>query len=173
MIRMMLVLMGLFLLLPSCAPVISGPVMKTVDQSVSFADLRQNISVMKGKTLVLGGRILNTVPLERETWVEILEHPLDIRQRPLTGDESGGRFLVFFPGFLDPSVYAPGRLVTVAGQVEGKEVRPLGEMEYVYPVIMAVEHHLWQISSLSRSPRLGIGVGGGSGGVGAGVGVGF
>ena len=46
--------------------------------------------------------------------------------------------------FLDPAIYRSGRDITVAGEVQGSEVRRLGEIAYRYPVIAALELHLWK-----------------------------
>ncbi len=131
---------------------------------------------MKGKVVLLGGQIIATTPKTDETWIEFLEKPLDRQLRPTRTDQSGGRFFVRFKGFLDPSIYAVGRTMTVAGDVEGKAVRPLNEMNYTYPVLSAREHYLWAPDE-DRSPRFQIGIGGFGGGRGGGlggsVGVGF
>jgi outer membrane lipoprotein len=147
--------------------------MNTVDKSISFPALQQRPDVLKGRVVLLGGQIIATTVTADETWIEVLEKPLDYQQRPLDTDQSSGRFLVRFQGFLDPAIYASGRKFTVAGQVDGKVVRPLKEMNYTYPVLIAKEHHLWKPDDAYSTPRfgIGIGVGGGSHGGGAGVGV--
>jgi outer membrane lipoprotein len=80
--------------------------------------------------------------------------------------------LVRFQGFLDPAIYASGRKLTVAGQVEGKVVRPLKEINYTYPVLSAREHYLWRPEDVYSAPRFGIGVGVGAGSHGSGGGIG-
>ena len=151
--------------------------MNTVDKSITFQALQKSPDDMKGKIVLLGGQIIATTPKADETWIEILEKPLDSQQRPLDTDQSAGRFLVRFKGFLDPSIYETGRKLTVAGQVEGKLIRPLNETYYTYPLITAREHYLWKPGDASNTPRFSIGIGGfgGSrgGGLGGGVGVGF
>ncbi|MDX9746723.1 MAG: Slp family lipoprotein [Syntrophales bacterium] len=177
MIRRILFVACLALLTVACASVISETTMNSVDQSISFAALQQKPDAYKGKTVVLGGQIIAVTAKDGETWIEVLEKKLDRQQKPEATDQSGGRFLVRFTGFLDPAIYAAGRNLTVAGQVEGKQVRPINEIRYTYPVLAAKEHHLWKDEETNRSPRFGIGVGGGVGsrgsGGGVGVGVGF
>lgn len=41
------------------------------------------------------------------------------------------------------AIYSKGREVTLAGEVKGKRVLPLGEIEYTYPLIAIKEIHLW------------------------------
>jgi outer membrane lipoprotein len=93
--------------------------MSTVDKGISFPALQQNPDSYKGKVVVLGGQIITTTVKADETWIEVLEKPLDYQQRPSDTDKSSGRFLVRFQGFLDPAIYASGRKLTVAGQVDG------------------------------------------------------
>ncbi len=162
------------MLLCACAPVISQTTMSTVDRSVSFTALQQNPDAYRGRVVLLGGQIIATTVRADETWVEVLEKSLDYQQKPSDTDQSSGRFLVRFPGFLDPAIYAAGRKLTVAGQVEGKVVRPIKEIQYTYPVLDAREHYLWKPEDFYGGPRfgIGIGVGAGSRGSGGAVGVG-
>lgn len=167
----------LLVLMSACAPVISQKTMSTVDKSISFTTLQQNPNAFKGRIVLLGGQIIATTVKADETWIEILEKSLDYQQRPSDTDKSSGRFLVRFPGFLDPAIYASGRKLTVVGQVDGKVVRPLKDLNYSYPVLTAKEHYLWKPEDAYSTPRFGIGIGVGGGshsvGGGAGVGVGF
>ncbi len=144
----------------SCGPVISKNVMSYVDPTITFQDLVKNPDRYKGKTVVLGGKIISTSVKPDETWMEILQQPLESRQRPEDTDVSYGRFLVKFMDYRDPAVYSAGRAITVAGQVLGREVRPLAQLQYSYPVLLAREAHLWKIESYySSEPRFTIGVG--------------
>ena len=173
MIRRIVFIVCLLVLISACAPVISQKTMSAVDKSISFTALRDNPDIFKGKIVVLGGQIIATTVKAEETWIEVLQRPLDYRQKPQDTDQSSGRFLVHFQGFLDPAIYASGRKLTVAGKVEGKVVRPLKELNYSYPVIIAEEYYLWKPDDIYGSPRfgVGIGVGGGSYGGGGGMGV--
>jgi outer membrane lipoprotein len=96
-----------------------------------------------------------------QTWIEILQKPLDSQQKPQYTDVSYGRFLIHFPDFRDPAIYAPGRELTVVGEVEGVMIQKIKEMDYAYPVIVPKESHLWEPQSMT-SPlfNIGIGVGG-------------
>jgi outer membrane lipoprotein len=148
-----------FLAVAACGPIISKQVMSSVDPNISFQDLIKDPDRFKGKTVVLGGRIINTSVQEKETWIEILQQPLGSRQRPEDTDESHGRFLVRFDDYRDPAVYAPGRSLTVAGQVLGRSIRPIGQIQYSYPVLLAREAHLWRIEDYSAEPRFTFGFG--------------
>ncbi len=177
MIKKIFSVVSLMLLITACASVMSETTMNSVDQSVSFAALQQKPDAYKGKVVLLGGQIIATTVKDNETWIEMLEKKLDSGQKPENTDQSGGRFLIKFQGFLDPAIYSPGRYLTVAGQVEGKVIRPINETKYTFPLLVAKEHYLWKPEDTASRPRFGIGVGGGVGsrgsGGGVGVGVGF
>jgi len=147
--------------LTACAPAISKESLRQADPNITFQLLVKNPDRYTGKVVLLGGQIVTTVVRENETWIEVLQQPLDWQQQPQDTDISYGRFLVRFDGFLDPAVYAVGKRLTVLGEVQGKKVQPLKEMEYTYPVLFAREHHLWKPEG-SSGPffHFGIGIGG-------------
>jgi outer membrane lipoprotein len=156
--------MAAVLLLAGCAHVISKGVLQEVDTSVSFAQLSKDPEAYQGKTVLVGGDVIETQNLSDKTQVVVLQRPLGSRGEPGAGDVSEGRFIIQAPGFLDPAIYSPGRRLTVAGTVVGKEVRPLGEIEYTYPVIVKRELYLWpEEESASEEPKVHFGIGVGVG----------
>lgn len=126
----------------ACAPVLSDKSLREADLSVSFQELQKNPDAYTGKVVILGGRIISTTVKKEESWVEVLQQPLDRQYKPENKDVSYGRFIVVFQGFIDPAIYAPYRLITVAGEVKGKKVLPIKEIQYTYPVLYAREHAL-------------------------------
>lgn len=162
------------LLLVGCAHVISKETLKEVDRNATFAQVVKAPDAYRGKTVLFGGDIIETKNFADKSQVVVLQHPLDSRDRPVAGDVSEGRFIVTTPGFLDPAIYSPGRQITVAGKVVGKEKRPMGEIEYTYPVIEKQGLYLWPVEKpASAEPRWQFGFGVGTGGAGVGVGTGF
>ena len=116
---------------------------RSVNRSLSLAQIRGDPPAHRGEQVILGGEILATTPRPGETEMEVLSRRLDSGDAPERSDASPGRFLARMPGFLDPAVYARGRRVTVLGTVAGVEERPVGELRYVYPVIAAERVKLW------------------------------
>ena len=116
---------------------------RSVDRSLSVAQIRADPQAHRGAQVILGGEILATAPKAGETEIEVLSRRLDSGDAPERSDDSPGRFLARMPGFLDPAVYARGRRVTVLGTVAGVEERPVGELPYVYPIIAAERIKLW------------------------------
>lgn len=107
-------------------------------------DIRAQPQAFKGRTVLMGGTIVQTTNLPKTTEIEVLQKPLDrYDDRPQDTDRSSGRFLIRCPGFLDSAIHAKGREITVAGPVEGMETRQLDQTEYTYPVIGCQEIHLW------------------------------
>lgn len=156
--------MAAMILLAGCAHVISKEVLQEVEPSLTFAHVSQDPEAYTGKTVLFGGDVIETQNLSDKTLVVVLQRPLGRRGEPGGGDVSEGRFIIQTPGFLDPAIYSPGRKLTVAGTVAGKEVRPLGEITYAYPVIEKRELYLWpEEEEVSDEPQVhfgfGIGIG--------------
>ena len=150
------------LLLAGCAHVVSKELLQEVDTSISFAQLSKEPEAYTGKTVLVGGDIIETQNLPEMTLIVVLQRPLGRRGEPATGDVSEGRFIIRTTGFLDPAIYSPERRLTVAGTVVGKEVRPVGEIEYTYPIIEKRELYLWpkeETASTEPKVRFGVGVG--------------
>ena len=148
------------LVMTGCAPVISQEALKEVDQSVRFEELLENPDAYEGKIVLLGGEIIKTENLPDKTVIIVLQRSLGYNQKPDSEGESKGRFIVSTPGFLDPAIYRPRREITVAGSVMGKEVRPLGELEYAYPIIEKKELYVWPPEGApATTPRFHIGIG--------------
>jgi len=112
---------------------------------VSFQELARDPKAAIGKTVLLGGTIIETTNHKDGTRLEILQKPLNNYDRPLAGDESYGRFFIEQPGeFLDPAVYEKGRVLTVVGKITEERVQHIGELEYRYPYIVVSHLHLWK-----------------------------
>ena len=147
---------GFFLLaatsffLLSCS-VVSENVRKEAVSDLSFNELRQNTQQYIGRTVILGGYILETRNLPDVSKIIVLQTPLEYRDRPESREGSEGRFMVVREGFLDPEIYKKDKPVTVAGKVEGKETVKI--QEYSYPIvrIRAEEIYLWE-EKVYRSP---------------------
>ncbi len=144
----------------ACTSVISKQGLKELDPQITFPNLLQDPDRYRGKVVLYGGQILSTTVKGGETWIEVLQKPLDSEQRPEDSDVSYGRFLVHFPDFRDPAIYAGERKITVLGEVLGKKVMPLKEMDYTYPVLLPRESYLWKPESYPGPAfHFGIGVG--------------
>jgi outer membrane lipoprotein len=147
--------MGLYLLLFlsiflfSCAPVISEEIRGGVDTSLTFKEVAQSPDTYKGKIVLWGGEIIQTLPQgDGTTLIEVLEWPLSWRGKPKRTVLLQGKFLVFLKEPLDPSRYRMGGRITVAGEIQGsmqgEEIKSVSDPTYRYPLLLSKEIHVWK-----------------------------
>ncbi len=138
-------LFGLILLLVSgCGYPISKGLREEARKDVTFPMVLQNPAAYIGSITIWGGNIIETVTNPSGSEIIVLETPLDYMEMPESRKYSQGRFIAKATKFLDPEVYKKGKKITVAGEIVGKETRPLGKAEYAYPVLMVKQIHLWR-----------------------------
>ena len=132
------------ILLSGCVHVISKDLRVKSDPHLTLGLVRQNPESYKGKWVVWGGEVIETTNQKDETTlIEIFQRPLDWREEPKRTNISEGRFLILSEKYLDPYIFGSGRRVTVAGEILGEKIRPLGEMDYRYPLVLSKQVHLW------------------------------
>ena len=150
----------LILLLTGCA---STPKFDTsqVDQSLTPQAVIAEPAASLDKTVLWGGTILDTRNLKDNTQIELLAYPLNKSQRPIQASKPLGRFIVRQSGYLEPTTYAQGRLLTVLGSVGESQQGKVGEASYTYPVIVAEKLQLWSPEKTGNrsSFHFGIGIG--------------
>jgi outer membrane lipoprotein len=127
----------------ACAPALSKKVREEAGEPVPFETLLKRTDGFKGRMVIVGGYILETINETDGSLITVLQAPLDSQNRPKSSDLSEGRFMVSTSDFLDPVVYSNERRITVGGKVIGSQERQLGNLTYAYPVIEAIEIHLW------------------------------
>lgn len=133
------------LALSACAHVVSPGLREEARNSPAFPSVLGNPSAYVGATVIWGGVIVDTRNRkDGGTTLTILETPLDDGEMPAAREYSRGRFLAVTPLYLDPAIYRRGIRITVAGKVVGNETRPVGEMEYRYPILKILESHIWK-----------------------------
>lgn len=130
-------------LLSGCGNVLSKEALRSVTPGVTFMQVKANPEAFKGETLELGGQIVDSQISQGGSILEILSYSLDSYGEPQQPNENEGRFLAKTDRFLDPALYKSGRMVTLTGTVAGKETKPLGKIEYTYPVFRIGEIYLW------------------------------
>ena len=133
-----------------CAPVISKQLRAQVARELTLSEVLKAPEAYKGKTVLWSGVIISSVNLKEGTMLEVLQKPADIQGKPKDVDESEGRFLALNPSYLDVAIYNSGRKVTIVGEIQGKRIQRLGEIDYTYPLISAKEIHLWPVEKEDR-----------------------
>ncbi|OIP66391.1 MAG: hypothetical protein COT35_03375 [Nitrospirae bacterium CG08_land_8_20_14_0_20_52_24] len=141
-----------------CTPAIPMEYLSKIDRSATYPIVKSNIQKYIGVTVAWGGYIQEVSNIPEGTYIEVIESPLDSGNRPEDLDQTRGRFLIGYPGYAEPVRYAKGRAITVVGEVQGYQERPLGEIRYGYPVIHRLYDRLWDPKTTSDI-HLGIGVG--------------
>ncbi len=134
----------LFILLTISCSVVSTGVKKDATAPIPFETLLSQTDQYVGKTVILGGYILETQNLSDKTILFVLQTPLQFRDEPRGRDHSKGRFALIYDGFLDPEVYRKKRKITTAGRVTGSMIKQIEKHPYTYLTIQGPEIYLWQ-----------------------------
>jgi outer membrane lipoprotein len=145
-------LLACALLFASGCAVMSKDLRTDAERDLTFAQVFKNPELHRGKVVIWGGMIVDSRNTRDGTLLEVLQKPLDMVGEPRDVDQSGGRFIALYDGFLDVAIYTKDREVTVGGVVQGRRVMPLGEIEYAYPVISVREIYLWPEVRKERVP---------------------
>ena len=120
-----------------------APINVKLTTNPDIATVHANIDNYVGEKVRWGGSIEKVNNTPSNTVLEIVGRPLDDQGRPIQSDQSPGRFLVEATGFLDPAIYARGRLITVVGVIKGKVTQNIGDYTYTFPELTAYSYYLW------------------------------
>ena len=126
----------------SCAHPVSQEIRKGLDPDIEFESLVNDPSPFLGKRVLFGGVIAVTRNTKNGTELEIVQKNLEAYGNLEAGDYSGGRFLFFNKGYLEPEIYASGRELIGVGKVTGQKLGKVGDYPYNFPVIEVEELHL-------------------------------
>ena len=110
---------------------------------LNITTVRQEPAAHELSEVAWGGVVAGIENRQDATWIEVIERPLNRKGQPDTTSRSGGRFLAVVPEFLDPADYRTGLAITVVGNIQGTDTRPIGEASYDYTKVSVVEHQLW------------------------------
>ncbi len=136
----------------SCSPIPKN-LRNLEDRSLTFEEVLKNPDAYKGKIVIWGGEIIETLTrMDHMTLIEVSQEPLNGLKEPKVAKESGGRFLALTEKVLDPHIYRKGRAITVVGKITGVKKRLFGELEYSYPLLLGEEIYLWRIHWSPSSP---------------------
>jgi outer membrane lipoprotein len=149
--------------LVACAP---APIYKTSTAAVIVTPMQvsQTPERYTSGDVIWGGRIVQVTNLSDHSEVEVLAYPLDGSQRPKANDSGNGRFIVVMHGYVEPLDYPAGALMTVSGKLNGSRAGNVGEANYVFPMVVALQSHVWTQKEMNQGRNnvsfgLGVGVG--------------
>ena len=135
----LLLLLAASLLLSGCSHVMSEANLRLVESSVNYASLASNPDAFAGKTVLLGGVIAGVWSSGDLSELEVSQLELMKNGVPDEDSVSGGRFLAVSSQLIDSTIYRPGQLVTLIGEVKGRKVQKLQDADYSYPLVVVRE----------------------------------
>ena len=133
----------LSLLVLGCANQYPNSISQNVNEKITVKDIQNGLKPDQSTLIRWGGVIAQINNHEKNTWLEVVQLPLNNQGVPLNSDKTSGRFLVRIEKFLDPAIYAKGRAFTVVGNLKGVTKGKIGEHQYQYPVVEASGFQLW------------------------------
>jgi outer membrane lipoprotein len=131
-------------LLSACASQPPAAISRVPVENPSLTRVRMDIDAYIGAELRWGGVITKVENKADRTWIEIVKRELGSNGRPFGSGRSEGRFIASFDKFVDPEVYQSGRPLTVVGRIEAGVTRPIGEYDYLFPVVAVEGSFLWK-----------------------------
>jgi outer membrane lipoprotein len=134
----------LIALTTACASKPPHSISKVPHENPTLTRVRMDIDRYIGSEVRWGGVISKVENKADRTWIEVVRHELRDNGRPISSSRSDGRFIASFEKFADPLVYEEGRPLTVVGTIEAKTNRPIGEYDYLFPVVTVEGSFLWK-----------------------------
>lgn len=141
-VRLMLTFLLSSLILIGCATT-PPAIQRAPVPDLQLGEVRKAVAQYQGSAVRWGGSILEVENEQNETWIQVLQYPLWHYGKPRQGTASQGRFVIHSMEFLDPAIYKKGRLITVAGSVDGEVERLIGKNQIKLPVINTTSQYLW------------------------------
>jgi outer membrane lipoprotein len=145
---MMLFFAALFV--QGCSYAISPEMTGKADKTASFEKLLAEPDVFTGRILILGGIITQITTVNQGMLIEVDQKKLDYWGKPERTSRTGGRFIIFHPGYLNALIYGQGVGITVAGEVLGFSSPMIGDRQYAFPILLVKELKLW---ARERGPK--------------------
>jgi outer membrane lipoprotein len=134
-----------------CVHPVSQEIRKGIDADITFESLAEDPNPFLGKRVLFGGVIAVTRNIQDGTELEIVQKNIEPYGNLEAGDYSGGRFLFFSKGYLEPEIYSSGRELIGVGKVTGHKLGKVGDYSYNFPIIEVEELHLLDEKKLNSS----------------------
>lgn len=125
-----------------CA-VIPKSIEKQALPEMPLPELIQKADQYIGKTVILGGYVLQVINNNNETRIVAIQAPLGENYEPKQKNLSQGIIILNYNGILDPKVYVKDSRITVAGQLLGSSATKTFQMPYPFVELELVHIHLW------------------------------
>lgn len=131
------------LMLSGCVQVISDQARTLVDPAASISSALSAPDSQLGKHILAGGRIVSATSSPALSSMEIEQYPVDAEGVLQNLDQSAGTFIAESTTFHDSTIYVPGSMVTMVGEVIGKRQVERNGVTMTLPVLTIKEIYLW------------------------------
>lgn len=139
-------------LVTACSGSAPELIKKTPINEISVNQVQKEVEPFIGHRVRWGGTIIAVENMKDKTVIELLSRPLSKGGEPIADNPGIGRFLARTAGFVDPTEYPLGRLLTVSGTIDKLITRSVGEYPYRYPVVEIDTLYLWPVPQPYREP---------------------
>ncbi len=140
MMKRTMVVGALALLLGACSSVPKELAYEPENQLVAY---QPALGGMEGKPARWSGVISAVHNKADQSVIEVVYLPLKSNGVPEQTEQSPGRFLAIMKGFVDPTLYAKGRSLTVLGTIGQPVDSQIGEHKYRFSVLNVTGSKLW------------------------------
>jgi len=130
------------LMLVACS-VMSQTVEEEALPEIPFPELIAHADNHLNQTVILGGYVLEVSNQSDHSRMVVVQAPLGMGREPQSKDQSQGRLILEYAGFLDPQIYAKDRKITVAGPLLGSSATDARPEPFPYVRLRVTEIHLW------------------------------
>ncbi|MGY3943670.1 Slp family lipoprotein [Aeromonas tecta] len=135
------ILLGLMgLLLSACSSV---PKELAYEPESALVAYQPALAGMDGKPARWSGVISAVHNKQDQSIIEVVYLPLKSNGVPTQTEQSPGRFLAIMKGFVDPTLYAKGRSLTVLGTLDKPIDSQIGDHKYRFSVLKVTSSKLW------------------------------
>lgn len=121
----------------------------SLPRSVQLSDNQTNTSYQQakqsnhqGQWALWQGSIAEVHNSDKGTQIQVVMQQLDYEGK-VVGDNSPGRFVANFKQFLDPMIYAPGRTISIKGQISAPTTITIDKLKQQVPSLDAKAFYLW------------------------------
>ncbi|MGN4979891.1 Slp family lipoprotein [Aeromonas dhakensis] len=128
------------LLLGACSSVPQELAYEPANQLVTY---QPALAGLEGKPARWSGVISSVHNKADQSVIEVVYLPLKSNGVPEQTEQSPGRFLAIMQGFVDPTLYAKGRSLTVLGTIAQPVDSQIGEHKYRFSVLKVTGSKLW------------------------------
>ncbi|MEJ2695912.1 MAG: Slp family lipoprotein [Candidatus Sulfobium sp.] len=132
------------ILICGCSYPISKAIRSEATEDLTFSMVLADPAMYRGAVVIWGGIVMRTINHPHSTELVVLETPLGYWETPKGRKYTRGRFIARTSKFLEPEIYKKGTRITVAGEIEGQELKTAKGVPYAYPVIKIIEIHWWK-----------------------------